>query len=353
MRLAAPTPATPSRGHNQATPRRRQQERQMSMQVPGIRSEGVLATGSAARGARQYSEQVTLPPAVDAPREIYATAALKEISWYADGPEGTRPLVLLHSINAAPSVFEMKPLFEHYRAERRVYAPDLPGFGFSDRSDRPYSPALYAEAIKAFLTDVVKAPADVVAFSLTSEFAARTCLAAPELFNTLALLSPTGFSDRRLPSGGVGKALHRIFTLPGLGQGLYSLLTKRGGIRYFLRQSYVGEPPEELIDYAYATSHQPGAMHAPYRFLSGQLFTRNAVETLYAKLALPVLVIYDQDANVTFDLLPELVASHSNWQTAKVEPTLGVPQWERPTRTIAALDEFWQRTEAMAAVRQP
>ncbi|WP_082673839.1 alpha/beta fold hydrolase [Thiohalocapsa sp. ML1] len=319
----------------------------MSTQVLGTRSRG----GAAAADAHQRSEQVELPPAVDAPREIYATPELKEISWYADGPEGTRPLLLLHSINAAPSVFEMKPLFEHYRAERRVYAPDLPGFGFSDRSDRRYSPELYAEAITAFLTDVVKEPADVVAFSLTSEFAARACLQAPERFNTLALLSPTGFSKRRLPSGGVGRALHRVFTLPGLSQGLYNLLTKRGGIRYFLRQSYVGEPPDELIDYAYATSHQPGARHVPYYFLSGQLFTRDAVDNLYAKLKLPVLVIHDKDANVTFDLLSDHVASHANWQTAKVEPTLGIPQWERPTRTIAALDEFWRTTEALAATR--
>ena len=325
----------------------------MSMQAPAIPSVPHPGPAVTVPGAgRQHNEQVPLPPAVDAPREVYATPSLKEISWYADGPEGTRPLVLLHSINAAPSVFEMKPLFEHYRAERRVFAPDLPGFGFSDRSDRPYSPELYAEAINAFLTDVVKEPADVVAFSLTSEFAARACLAAPERFETLALLSPTGFSDRRLPSGGVGKALHRVFTLPGLGSGLYSLLTKRGGIRFFLRQSYVGEPPDELIDYAYATSHQPGAMHAPYRFLSGQLFTRNAVETLYAKLKLPVLVIYDKDANVTFDLLPGVVEPHANWRATKVEPTLGIPQWERPTRTIAALDEFWRTADATTAAQE-
>jgi pimeloyl-ACP methyl ester carboxylesterase len=324
----------------------------MSMQATANHSAASTFPTTDAPGARrQHNEQVELPPAVDAPREIYSTPTLKEISWYADGPEGTRPLLLLHSINAAPSVFEMKPLFEHYRAERRVYAPDLPGFGFSDRSDRPYSPALYAEAIVSFLTDVVKEPADVVAFSLTAELAARACLQAPQRFQTLSLLSPTGFSDRRLPSGGVGKALHRFFTLPGLGQGLYGLLTKRGGIRFFLRQSYVGEPPEELIDYAYATSHQPGAMHAPYRFLSGQLFTRNAVESLYAKLRLPVLVIYDKDANVTFDLLPDLVASRSNWFTTKVEPTLGIPQWERPTRTIAALDDFWRTAATLEAAQ--
>jgi hypothetical protein len=87
-------------------------------------------------------------------------------------------------------------------------------------------------------------------------------------------------------------------------------------------------------------------MHAPYRFLSGQLFTRNAVESLYAKLELPVLVIYDKDANVTFDLLPGLLASHRNWRATKVEPTLGIPQWERPTRTIATLDDFWRTTAA-------
>ncbi len=314
---------------------------------------GVLSLPAADKRSlgRQLNAAVPLPPAVDAPREVYATPSLKEISWYAAGPEGTRPLVLLHSVNAAPSVFEMKPLFEHYRAERRVYAPDLPGFGFSDRGKRPYSPELYAEAITAFLTDVVKEPADVVAFSLASEFAARACLAMPERFKSLALLSPTGFSARRLPSGGLGKTLHRIFTLPGLGQGLYNLLTVRGSIRYFLRQSYVGEPPKELIDYAYATSHQPGAMHAPYRFLSGQLFTRDAVGTLYDRLSLPVLVVHDRDANVTFELLPEFLEGRHNWQVTKVEPTLGMPQWERPTRTIAALDEFWRMVELTSSAR--
>ena len=285
--------------------------------------------------------QVELPPAVDAPRDSFSTMHLKEISYYSAGPEDGRPLVLLHSINAAPSAFEMKPLFEHYRATRRVYAPELPGFGFSDRSDRKYSPELYANAIAAFLTNIVKQPADVIAFSLSSEFAARAALVSAERFSTLTLLSPTGFSNRKLPSGTTGQALHRFFTLPGLGEGLYSLLTRRPGIRYFMRKSYVGEPPEELTDYAYATSHQPGARHAPYHFLSGQLFTKNAVEVIYGKLTLPVLVIYDRDANVTFDLLPDFLRQHANWQAVRVEPTLGIPQWERPTQCIAAIDAFW------------
>jgi pimeloyl-ACP methyl ester carboxylesterase len=285
--------------------------------------------------------QVDLPEALDATRDSFATSHLKEISYYVGGPEDGRPLVLLHSVNAAPSAFEMKPLYDHYRASRRVYVPELPGFGFSDRSDRQYSPELYANAIIAFLTNVVQAPADVIAFSLSSEFAARAALSASERFLSLTLLSPTGFSARKLPSGGVGRAMHGVFTLPGLGQGLYELLTKRPSIRYFLRRSYVGEPPEAMVDYAYATSHQPGARHAPYYFLAGQLFTRQATETLYAKLQLPVLVLYDRDANVGFELLPELVASHTNWKAVRIEPTLGIPQWERTADCSAALDAFW------------
>ncbi|MGB5830596.1 MAG: alpha/beta hydrolase [Thiohalocapsa sp.] len=293
-------------------------------------------------------KKVQLPSAVDAPRDTFATMQLNEISYYADGPDDTRPLVLLHSINAAPSVFEMKPLFEHYRGKRRVYAMDLPGFGFSDRSDRKYSPELYVNSIAWFLANIVKAPADVVAFSLSCEFAAQAALGSPERFNTLTLLSPTGFSKRRLPSGKTSQRLHRVFTLPGFGEGLYRLLTKHAGIRYFMRKSYVGEPPAELIDYAYATSHQPGAHHAPYYFLSGQLFTANAAEAIYAKLGLPVLVLYDRDANVTFDRLPEILDQHRNWRAVRIEPTLGIPQWERPTLSIQAIDNFLSQAEAGA-----
>jgi pimeloyl-ACP methyl ester carboxylesterase len=42
--------------------------------------------------------------------------------------------MLLHSINAAPSAYEVKPLFEQMRHTHRVFAPDLPGYGFSDPS---------------------------------------------------------------------------------------------------------------------------------------------------------------------------------------------------------------------------
>ncbi|EIC22929.1 alpha/beta fold hydrolase [Thiorhodovibrio frisius] len=298
-----------------------------------------LLNAAPTKPARASSD---LPDALDAPRARFTSHGLPELNYYVDGPSDAEPVLLLHSINAAPSAFEMKPLFDHYRANRRVYALELPGFGMSDRSDRIYSPELYADVISTFLTEVVRAPADVIAYSLSCEFAARAALQASAAFRCLVLLSPTGFSPRRLPSAKTGKLLHRLFSLPGLGSAVYALVTTRPSVRYFMKLSFVTTPPKELIDYAYATAHQPGARHAPFYFLSGQLFTHNPVEQLYGKLKQPVLVIHDRDANVSFDLLPALLERQSNWQLTRVEPTLGMPQWEQPQKTIAAIDAFWQ-----------
>ena len=96
------------------------------------------------------------------------------------------PLVLIHSINAAGSrPTSCARSFEAYRGKRDVYALDLPGFGFSERADRVYSPDLYKDAILALLDRIGtsnEAPPDVIALSLGCEFAARAALECPDDF---------------------------------------------------------------------------------------------------------------------------------------------------------------------------
>lgn len=308
----------------------------MSSQDPTLNTFGrTQKPGSDAPIARQG-----LPPAVDAECRSLALEQAGTVSFYVDTSNEGRPLVLLHSVNAAPSVREMAPLFDHYRRQRPVYAPDLPGFGRSERGDRPYSPQMYAACINDFLRRVVQQPADVIAFSLSAEFVARAVADEPGLFNSLALISPTGFSRRRPPQGRGTDGLLRFLRTPAIGDGLFRLLTSRPSIRYFLGLSFAGKPPDELIDYAYLTAHQPGAKFAPFRFLGMKLFTADALEQLYRPLRLPVLVIYDRDPNISFERLDE-VTSRPNWQLCRIEPTRGLPHWEQAERTFAALDAFW------------
>lgn len=284
-----------------------------------------------------------LPNALDAPRADFETSGGERVAYYAAGPAEGRPLVLIHSINAAPSSYEVKPLFDHYRARRPVYSLDLPGFGHSDRSARRYSPELFAGAIGDFLSRVVKQPADVLALSLSAEFAVRAALTAPGQVASLVLISPTGFNRRPIPSATVGRAVHAVLSTPLLSQALYGLVASRPSIRWFLNKSFAKSAPADLIDYAYATSHQPGARFAPLYFLSTLLFTPQATEQLYGKLKdLPVLAIADRDPYVDFPTLPGFVAAHPNWRHETLAPHLGLPQWERPDATFAALDRFWK-----------
>lgn len=282
-----------------------------------------------------------LAPALDAPRELFTTRDGVDIAYYADRAGGGNPLLLVHSINAAPSAIEMKPLFEHYRAARPVYVPDLPGFGASDRGDREYTPAFFADALCEFIAALAGPPADVVALSLSCEFAARAAAAAPQLFRTLTLISPTGFGNRQPPSEQASRRIVRLLRNPLLGPALFGLLTSKPSIRYFLNLSFVERAPDELVDYAWQTSHRRGARNAPTAFVSGRLFAADAVRELYQPLALPVMVLYDQDPNISFDRLPQLVDSRPNWQAVRISPSRGLPHFEHPAAVARELDRFW------------
>src|SRR5215217_3782231 len=83
------------------------------------------------RMAAFTSHQPVLPPALAAAHHTLAGRAGR-LGYYVGG--NGPPLLLVHSINAAGSAYEVKPIFQHMVHRHRTYALDLPGFGTSDRS---------------------------------------------------------------------------------------------------------------------------------------------------------------------------------------------------------------------------
>jgi pimeloyl-ACP methyl ester carboxylesterase len=319
----------------------------------GILSLPVIVAGSwIAYSNLAIDHHLPLPKAINAEQSTFYSKAAGQLCYYADRSAGGRPIVLIHSVNAAASSYELKPIFKQYRGTRPVYALDLPGFGFSERSRRIYSPKLYEDAVVDFLTSQVGGAADIVALSLGCEFAARAALARPDLVHSITMISPSGFSapgeeassSQRIDASTAGR-LHDALAFPLWGRPLYDLIATRRSIRYFLQKSFVGEVDPKLAGYAYTTSHQPGAHHAPLYFISGNLFTRNIRKQVYEQLAQPVLVIYDCDAFVRFDTLSVTAAQHSNWRLARISPTLGLPQFERLSDVVRALGFFWEATD--------
>lgn len=266
------------------------------------------------------------------------------------------PLLLVHSVNAAASAAEVRPLYEHFTAARAgertpartVFALDLPGYGFSDRSDRAYTPRLMTDALHAVAAQIRKrcgaAPLDALAVSLGCEFLARAAAEQPAHWGRIALVSPTGFlgkTPRRGPAGSTRGLpwLHRLVSNPRWARALFRGLTRPGVVRYFLQRTWGSKHIDEALwAYDVLTARQPGAHHAPLHFLSANLFSAD-IHTVYDALRGPVWACHGVRGDFTDYRGMDLVQACAGWQRT-VYPTGALPYFEVPQAFNADLARF-------------
>ncbi|MBZ8132227.1 alpha/beta fold hydrolase [Afifella sp. IM 167] len=289
----------------------------------------------------------TLPDSLAAER-FETEGRAGPLSFYVAG-QG-RPLLLIHSINAAGSAYEVRPIFQKERENYRVYAVDLPGFGFSDRSDRDYNVRLYVDAIHDML-DVIAAdtgseePVDALALSLSSEFLARAANERPQRFRSLAFVTPTGFESGASKRHGLPGSsrevpfLYSTLTFPLWSKSLYKGLTSRPSIRFFLKKTFGDkEIDESMLEYDYLTTHQPGARHAPYAFVSGKLFSGD-IRAVYERLAMPVLLAHGTRGDFSDFTEADWARARKNW-TVKPFKTGALIPFQAPEPFFAAYEAF-------------
>lgn len=333
------------------------------------RKHGVLrgAAGASLFGAAAwigYSQMfvrhdLPLPPALFGDR-LEFTGRAGRLSYYTAGVG--QPILLLHSINAAGSAFEVRPIYERLRSRYRVYALDLPGFGFSDRSDREYTIRLYVDAVHDILDVIARdngdAPIDALALSLSSEFLARAVSERPGKVRSLSLVNPTGFmrgadklrdapeSTREVPG------LYGMFTFPLWSQAFYDLLVSKRSIRYFLQRTYGSKDiDEDMVEYDYLSTHQPGAKNAPYAFVSGRLFSKD-IRSVYEKLSLPVWVPHGTRGDFKDFSESGWAKARPNW-TFSVFETGALPHFEKPEAFMTSMERYLAATSGGEAGHRP
>jgi pimeloyl-ACP methyl ester carboxylesterase len=253
-------------------------------------------------------------------------------------------MLFLHGIDLAASSYEMKPLFERYARERSVYALDLPGFGFSERSEQLYTPAVYRDAINQFVALELRGePVDAVALSLSCEFLALAARQRPELFRTLTLISPTGISTVA-PRPRSDRWL-RLLLDPRWSRIIYDTLTSRYGLSHFLQKRQRRQVDRRTLHYAYVSSHQPMAQVAPFHYVAGKLCTPEII-SVYRSLTQPVLAIYGAGRDVSFDMMDNL-RSLPNWQVVEYRQSGEYVHLDEPDNVIAQMGHFL-RTQTTA-----
>jgi pimeloyl-ACP methyl ester carboxylesterase len=257
--------------------------------------------------------------------------------------DDAEPVVLVHSIHAAASAWEMRELFARLGADRRVLAYDLLGFGASDRPDADYDPDLYRELLRDFLREVAGGPAHVVASSVSAAHALELAAREPALFRSLVAINPTGLLTQAESPGRGGRVLQNLFRLPWLGEALYNLLVSRPSLRWYGARLYRDpEVRDEATEQRWVAAHQPGARFAPAAFL-GNALGENAYMALRT-LEVPTLAIWSPSEIV--DTVREQEAFGAvapGIEQAWIEDSGSVPHEERPDEVERLLRDFWAR----------
>jgi pimeloyl-ACP methyl ester carboxylesterase len=250
---------------------------------------GVGAIAGANAGLR-YRDELKSPLVGDA--ETFRWRGI-DVHYTEGGDPDDPDLVLLHGINAAGTSGEWREVFGALTDAYHVVAPDLPGFGLSDRPPIRYSAALYEDFVRDFL-ESFDSPA-VVASSLSAAYVA----AADDVDLTgFVGVCPTTVAGPSPPK----PWLRELLRSPLVGTAVFNLIASRPSIRYFnADHGYydTSNVADEWVEYEWRTAHVDNARFAPASFLSGHLNPDLDLGDALADLDVPPTIVWGREADVS------------------------------------------------------
>ncbi|MEF8831409.1 MAG: alpha/beta hydrolase [Halobacteriales archaeon] len=216
-----------------------------------------------------------------------------DVTYAEAGDPGDRDLLLLHGVHAAASNKEFDRVVDRLAEDYHVIAPDLPGFGMSDRPPLVYSASLY----EAFVADAARELTDdavCIASSLTASYAVAA-QRETGAFSRLVLVAPTDETGPRRTW------LRSLIRSPVVGTALFNALTSKRSLGAFARQQAVEDPsaitPDDVA-HLWQTAHQSGAKFAPASFVSGFLDPAIDLPDAFAAVDAPVTLVWGREASM-------------------------------------------------------
>ncbi|HEV8629527.1 MAG TPA: alpha/beta hydrolase [Thermoanaerobaculia bacterium] len=211
-----------------------------------------------------------------------------------DGP----PVLALHSLGPGHDSAEWERAAELLSHGCELYAPDLPGWGRSAGAAGAPTAELYTAFLRAFLADVVRQPAVVVAAGGAAAFAvAAAAGSAADSVRALALVTPRGIASAEQAAVRGERLLTRLARLPLLAGAALQLFTSRGAIQRHLEREVFAAPERADAarrEHCYRSARQPGAQRALLAWLAGNLDLD--VTTALPRLRCPVWLGWGRQA---------------------------------------------------------
>lgn len=172
-----------------------------------------------------------------------------EVRYRVAGPPDAPPLVLCHGIGLDAAAVSWRHALPVLAADRRVYAPDFPGHGDSEKPTTRYTTAFFRDVLEAFLEDrgLRGGPLDLMGVSMGGGVALGHALDADDV-DRLVLVDSYGLGA----DAPWRPAAATMLRVPLAHQGWWRTIgSSPAMVREHLRPMTGGAPPEDLVTDVY------------------------------------------------------------------------------------------------------
>ncbi len=223
------------------------------------------------------------------PQDRYIRIGNINTRYWAEGDKGSN-VILIHGLGASADIWmhNISAIASGYR----VYAPDLVGFGYSDKPDVKYSSSYMSAFINDFMAALDIKNACLIGQSLGGGISLVNKLEVPDMAQKLVLVDSAGLG-RDMP------LMMRLATVPLIGE--LALTPSRAGMAFVLRQ-LVYDPSaitDELIDIHFDINFNRGGARTVLNVLRACATIKGArhdvldpVMTSLDKIKIPTLIIW-------------------------------------------------------------
>jgi len=260
---------------------------------------GVGLLGAVALAVSRGTRRSTREPIPDAiSPTIFATRVAQtskgQIVYHICG--SGEPILFLHGYFLGASSYEWSKVYSHFAMDREVIAPDLIGFGESERPSQALDASDIADSIAELLRQIVAGrPVALVASGLTCQIALLLASRHPELISRLVLFMPTKL---RTPPQWNAMGMGVAKGIPALKRFIYrNYLSRAPFIRNWLTRVGFAKPEnvtDETVSILTTCAQQYGAEHAILGFLRNR--RRFHVEDRLGNVIAPVHILWPEAA---------------------------------------------------------
>jgi len=248
---------------------------------------------------------------------------------YAESGDSANHLLLIHGLGGSAESWtnNIDAFGRHYH----TFAPDLIGFGHSDKPKIQYAMKTFTNFLNDFLDTIGIKKISIVGSSMGGQIAAEFAIAYPDKVEKLVLISPAGIPPKEFKGTKELKQYVKIFDAKNLDQVRKALLPVDAD-QYAVTEEYVKA--------VYQYTMMEGAKHAFISSLKGSAISprlANRLRTIKAK----TLVIWGKDDRlIPVKYCEPFITKMDNCRLLIIEKCGHRPHAEKPDLFNRAVIDF-------------